>query len=834
METVNERARPQGLSRAEAAQRLARLGPREQTTSRSVASIIAGNVFTLFNAIIAGFFVLIVSLGLFADALFGVIAIINSAIGIRQELKAKETLDRLALLVAPKARVIRDGQPAELHADEVVPGDIVRVEPGDQLVADGVVVQARGLTLDESMLTGEVDGVRKREGDRVLSGAFCISGSGYYEVDAVREQSYAEKIGGEARGFRHPPSPLQLEVNRILSATTILMVPLAVLLLVALALRSVSFEEAAQTSTAGLLTLIPEGLVLLMSVTLAIAAVRLARMNTLVQQMAATESLAAVDTVCIDKTGTLTDGTLDLVALEVADSAEPAVAERALAGFAASAGERNRTLQTIADRYPGAPERVVAEVPFSSDWKWSGVTLDGRGAPPRSYVLGAPDVLEQAGALELPPELRRTLEVHTGAGRRVVVFGEAPGTLPADPSNQPPPRLEARALVVLEEKLRSDAAETIEFMREQQVDLKLISGDARQTVTAVARAVGVPTDAAVIEGPELSDTRGELAGAAEAHTIFCRIRPEQKKSLVAALSDRGRFTAMIGDGVNDVPALKQASLAVAMGSGAQITKGIADIVLLRDQFSMLPRAVAEGRRIARNIHRLARLYTTKTVYAAFLILTAAIFGFTFPFLPRQLTIAAALTIGIPSFVLALAPSEGPLYRGRLLRALAAFSVPAGLAIGAGSLVCFFLVDLVFGGTVEEGRTAATTTLIILGLGFILLLERGPGREHIAIQSYMLAMVAGLGALFALVLAATPVREFFDLVILSAGKWFLAMLSAAGGLVLASVVWRLPVIQRLEGPDEAADELEDREGGPKPTHTPVTEEQAAPRVGPRGA
>ena len=833
METVNERARPQGLSRAEAAQRLARLGPREQTTSRSVASIVAGNVFTLFNAIIAGFFVLIMSLGLFADALFGVIAIINSAIGIRQELKAKETLDRLALLVAPKARVIRDGERAELHADEVVPGDIVRVEPGDQLVADGVVVQARGLTLDESMLTGEVDGVRKREGDRVLSGAFCISGSGYYEVDAVREQSYAEKIAGEARGFRHPPSPLQLEVNRILSATTILMVPLAVLLLVALALRSVSFEEAAQTSTAGLITLIPEGLVLLMSVTLPIAAVRLARMNTLVQQMAATESLAAVDTVCIDKTGTLTDGTLELVALEVADSAEPAVAERALAGFAASAGERNRTLQTIADRYPGAPERVVAEVPFSSDWKWSGVTLDGRGAPPRSYVLGAPDVLEQAGALELPPELRRTLEVHTGAGRRVVVFGEAPGTLPADPSNQPPPRLEARALVVLEEKLRSDAAETIEFMREQQVDLKLISGDARQTVTAVARAVGVPTDAAVIEGPELPDTRGELAGAAEAHTIFCRIRPEQKKSLVAALSDRGRFTAMIGDGVNDVPALKQASLAVAMGSGAQITKGIADIVLLRDQFSMLPRAVAEGRRIARNIHRLARLYTTKTVYAAFLILTAAIFGFTFPFLPRQLTIAAALTIGIPSFVLALAPSEGPLYRGRLLRALAAFSVPAGLAIGAGSLVCFFLVDLVFGGTVEEGRTAATTTLIILGLGFILLLERGPGREHIAIQSYMLAMVAGLGALFALVLAATPVREFFDLVILSAGQWFLAMLSAAGGLVLASVVWRLPVIQRLEGPDEAADELEDREGGP-PTHTPVTEEQAAPRVGPRGA
>jgi magnesium-transporting ATPase (P-type) len=357
-------------------------------------------------------------------------------------------------------------------------------------------------------------------------------------------------------------------------------------------------------------------------------------------------------------------------------------------------------------------------------------------------------------------------------------------------------------LIVLEEKLRPDAAETLEFMREQEVDLKLISGDARQTVTAVARAVGVPDEAGVIEGSELSEDPHELAAAAEANTIFCRIRPEQKRSLVESLSEAGRFTAMIGDGVNDVPALKQAKLAVGMGSGSQVTKGVADIVLLQDQFSMLPRAVAEGRRIARNIHRLGRLYTTKTIYAAVLILTAAVFGFTFPFLPRQLTIAAALTIGIPSFVLALAPSEGPLYRGRLLRALAAFSVPAGLAIGIGSLLSFFLVDTVFGGTLEEGRTSATTTLIVLGLGFILLLERGPGREHIAIQGYMLAMVAALGALYAAALAATPVREFFDLVIMSSGQWFLALLSAAIGLVLASVAWRLPAIERLEEPASA--------------------------------
>ena len=790
---------PRGLSGAEAERRLRSLEVPEQRSSRSVASIVAGNVLTLFNAIIAVFFVLILGLGLFADALFGLIAIVNSGIGIRQELKAKKVLDELAVLVAPKARVVRDGEISELGADQVVPGDVVRVEPGDQLVADGEVLEARGLTLDESVLTGEADGARKTAGERALSGSFCISGSGYYELDAVRDDSYAERVAGEARTFRHPPSPLQQEINQVLVATTVLMVPLAVVLIAALLLRSVAFEEAAQTSTAGLITLIPEGLVLLMSVTLAVAAVRLARLHTLVQQMSATESLASVDTVCIDKTGTLTDGTLELVAVEVADPSQPAAAHQALAEFAASAGERNRTLQTIAESYPGESQRVTAEVPFSSQWKWSGLTLDGGGGK-RSYVLGAPDVLRQAGALELPPALARTLEEHTKAGRRVVAFAEAAGGLPADPAVEPPPALSPRALVVLEERLRPDAAETIAFMREQEIDLKLISGDARETVTAVARAVGVPLDATVIEGPMLPEDRAGLGEAAERHAIFCRITPEQKKELVGALSDRGRFTAMIGDGVNDVPALKRARLAVAMGSGSQIAKGVADIVLLRDQFSMLPRAVAEGRRIARNIHRLARLYATKTVYAAFLITTTAIFGFTFPFLPRHLTIAAALTIGIPSVVLALAPSEGPLYRGRMLRALAAFGVPAGLGIGVASLLSFFLVSNVFGGGVTDGRTAATTTLILIGLALILLLERGPGREHISIQTYVLAMVAALGALYALALAADPIREFFELELLTAGQWFLSLLSVAVGLVVASVLWGLPVIHRLEAQD----------------------------------
>jgi P-type E1-E2 ATPase len=790
---MTDTATERGLSSATAAKRLRELGPPSETSSRSVSSIGAGNVFTLFNAIIGGFFVLILSLGLFADAVFGLIAILNSYIGIRQELKAKRTLDELAVLVAPHAKVLRDGAVQSLLAEEVVPGDVVRIEPGDQLVADGETIESRGMTLDESLLTGEADGVRKQPGDRALSGSFCISGSGYYSVDAVREESYAGQLAGEARAFRHPPSPLQEEVNRVIVACTYAMVPLAAILLLVFQVRSIDLVDAAQTATAGLVTLIPEGLVLLMSVTFAVAAVRLARKDTLVQQMSATESLAAVDTICVDKTGTLTDGELRLIGVEVTEGLEPAAAHAALGRFAASAGDRNRTLEVIGEQFPGKAGQVAGEVPFSSEWKWSGLRIGST-----TYVLGAPDVLAAAGALALPPGLARVLERETAAGRRVVAFGEASEPLPADPS-QGAPRTTPVALVVLEETLRSDAAETVAFMREEDVDLKLISGDARATVAAVAAAVGVPADAGTIEGDELPEDPQELAEAARRNTVFCRIKPEQKKALVGALAASGRYTAMIGDGVNDVPALKQARLAVAMGSGAQVTKGVADVVLLKDEFARLPQAVAEGRRIARNIHRLGRLYLTKSVYAAALILLVAIPGFAFPFLPRHLTLAVLLTIGIPSFVLALAPSDGPLYRGRLLRALAAFAVPAGVATALGSIFSFFLVDTVLGGSLEGGRTAATTTLIVLGLCFILLLERGPGREHIAIQSYMLAMVAGLGALYALILAAAPVRDFFEMTLLGPTQWFMTLFSAAVGLTIASILWRLPQIEAWEAP-----------------------------------
>ena len=360
------------------------------------------------------------------------------------------------------------------------------------------------MTLDESMLTGEADGIRKGDGDRVLSGSFCVSGSGHYLVDAVREESYAGKLAGEARAFRHPPSPLQKEVNRVIVASTYVMLPLAAILIFSLSIRNVDLDEAAQTATAGLVTLIPEGLVLLMSVTFAVAAVRLAKRDTLVQQMSASESLAAVDTICVDKTGTLTAGELRLTGVEFADGRRRRPRRRRRwRRFAASAGDRNRTLETIAERFPGEAERVGAEVPFSSEWKWSGAALTARrldlrdGRARRARRGGGADAAAGPGPQARAGDRRR-------APRRRLRRGERGAARPMPP-RAPPPRLTPLALVVLEETLRPDAAETIAFMREQEVDLKLISGDARATVTAVAYAVGVPREAGVVEGSELPD-----------------------------------------------------------------------------------------------------------------------------------------------------------------------------------------------------------------------------------------------------------------------------------------------------------------------------------------
>lgn len=750
-------------------------------TSRSYADIIWSNTFTVFNVILGGLLAVILLLGNWRDGLFGGVIVANTLIGIVQEVRAKRTLDRLALLVAPRARVWRDDEYRELFAEDVVLGDRVRLEPGDQAVADGRVIEARGLSIDEAILTGESEPVRKGPGDGILSGSYCVAGSGEMVVEAVGAQSFAERLAAEARGTRSQLSPLQLDVNRILRATVIAMAPLAVLLLGSLLIRREPLVTGAQTVVAALVPLVPEGLVLLTSLTFAVAAVRLARVGALAQRLNAVESLASVDVVCVDKTGTLTDNRPTVVAVDPASAGAEESLREWLGAFAASVGERNATMQAIHEAIPGPPRELRAEVPFSSARKWSAVTMQDLG----SVVIGAPDVLERHG-VTLDPELRQRIAVHAAHRRRVLLVATGDDPIAED---APLPVLRAAGVVALSDGLRGDAVETVRFLREQGMTLKVISGDAVATVQAVAAACGVPSANRAVSGQDLPADPIELERLADETVVFGRITPEQKRDLVAALTRRGRYVAMIGDGVNDVLALKEARLAIAMGSGSQIAKGVSDLVLLRGGFASMPAAIEEGRRIIRNTHRVAKLFVTKSVYAAVLLTTIGLAPIAFPFLPRHLTVTASLTIGIPAFFLALAPSSGPVVRERFMRDLLAFTVPAGLVTAMTIITGYLVVRGPLGGDVVAGRTAAVMVATAMGLAIVIILER-QGRG--GVRWWVWGMVGGFALVFTVGLLLRPLRTFFEVSLPSATAWAATGLVALSGIVVLAMVRMLRI------------------------------------------
>jgi P-type E1-E2 ATPase len=743
--------------------------------------IVWSNTFTVFNLILGGLLALILALGSWRDGLFGGVIVANTLIGIIQEVRAKRTLDRLALLVAPRARVLRGEETVELPVDAVTAGDVLRVEPGDQVVADGRVIRARAMAIDESVLTGESDPVRKAPGDTVLSGSYCVVGSGEFEVEAVGAESYAERLAVEARGTRGVLSPLQLDVNRILRVTVVAMGPLAAMLIASLIIRREAFFDAARTVVAALVPLVPEGLVLLTSLTFAVAAVRLARLGALAQRLNAVESLAGVDVVCVDKTGTLTDNRLAVLAVEPAGDRQEDDLRELIGAFAASVGDRNATMQAIHSYAPAEPEAVTAEVAFDSRRKWSGLTLDGRG----TVVLGAPDVLAPAG-VTLPAALAKRVTEHAARSRRVLLVATGDGPIAED---SPMSRLTAAGLVVLGEGIREDAIDTVRFLTDQGTALKVISGDGVGTVQSVARTCGVPGADRAIVGADLPDDPSELERVADETVVFARITPEQKRLLVGALTRRGRYVAMIGDGVNDVLALKDARLAIAMGSGSQIAKGVSDLVLLRGGFATVPVAIEEGRRIIRNTHRVAKLFVTKTVYAAILLATIGLAPIAYPFLPRHLTVTASLTIGIPAFFLALAPSSGPVRRERFMRDLLAFTVPAGIVTAVAIITGYVLVRGPLDGSIIHGRTAAVMVATAMGLAIVVLIER-EGRG--GVRWWIWAMVAGFALVFTLGLLASPLRAFFEVELPTAGGWAVTSVVAAAGIaLLIGVVGRRP-------------------------------------------
>jgi magnesium-transporting ATPase (P-type) len=764
-----------GLTEAEAARRLDARGrlPRRRS-SRSYASIVRANTLTVPNGILLVFGVLTIVFASWRDALFLGILVANIAIGSFQEIRSKRALDKLAALVAPEAIVVRDGAERRVPIDDVVVGDVVRVSPGDQIVADSVVISADALALDESNLTGESELAVRAEGDSVWSGSFVVEGGALIKVTAVGSDSRAERLTATARAFRHPRSPLERANDRLLLWLVALSLPLAIGLTASVFAHPESAYARVQALTAGIVNLVPEGLILLISLTAGVSAFKMAQRGVLAQQLNAIESLASVDVVCTDKTGTLTEPTLRVVRLVPAAGSDTAALASALSRYASSAPSRNLTLQAIADAGLAdvPPGRAIAQVPFSSRRRWSALDLGDE-----RLVLGAPERFANAD-----PELAEGAIEEASAGRRVLAIGRANAPLPDEGSQPTFPRdVRTLGLVVLAERLRPSAADTVAFLTAEDVELKVLSGDAPATVGAIARDAGVSGSARALDGDTLPSEPAALVEAINAAPAVGRISPEGKQSVIGALANAGRYVAMVGDGVNDVPALKEARLAIAQGSGAQMARSVADLVLVRDDFAAVPAMVAEGRQILRNIQRVARLFITKAVFTALVGLAVAIPTGTFPLLPRQFTIASTVTIGVPAFVLALAPSSGPWRPDNYLRSVAGFAIPAGVGIGIGIVAGYALARYGFGLGLISSRTVATAIVVACGLAVVIRLETEGGGRRLA--------VAGLGALmavfFALSLIVPFLRHFYELAIPTADMaiaWALGTLLGVGGML----------------------------------------------------
>ncbi len=744
-------------------------------SGRTVAQILRANVLTRFNAILGSLVLVVAFVGPPQDGLFGVILVVNAAIGIAQELRAKRTLDRLAVLTAPTARVRRDGVLAELAIDKVVIDDVLELHPGDQVVVDGTVLSADGLEVDESLLTGEVEPAAKAESDEVLSGSFVVAGTGVARATHVGTDAYAQRLQADARRFDLVRSELVQGTNHILRVVTWVMVPAAALLVTSQLLRSGQpLADALRGSVAGVSAMVPEGLVLLTTIAFALGAIRLAGRRVLVQELAAIEGLARVDIVCIDKTGTLTERGMVVDHIESLDpnpNGEPL--GDVLGAIAGSDPAPNATLQAIAAAFASPLGwRSVARVPFSSARKWSAATFDDRG----TWVLGAPDVLLD----HLRPESLRAsaIDPHTQSGQRVLLVARV-GELIDD--ILPPKDLEPVGVVVLEERVRADAGPTVRYLLGQGVLPKVLSGDDPRTVAAIAARVGIPHADAPVDARQLPDDQGALIAALESSSVFGRVQPHQKRAMVEALQAAGHVVAMIGDGVNDVPALKQADIGIAMGTGSQASRSVGRIVLLDSAFAAFPSVVEEGRRVIANIERVANLFVTKTVYAALLAIAVGVLGVPFPFYPRHLTVVSTLTIGVPGFFLALA-SRAPRARPGFTRRVARFTLPAGTAAAASTFAAYAVARASPHTSVTQARTAATIVLLSLGLWVLAYLARPLDVTSIGL---VVAMAAGGGLALALPLSQ---RIFaFDLPPLAVIASILSI--AAGGALSISVLIR---------------------------------------------
>ncbi|MEU9170774.1 HAD-IC family P-type ATPase [Streptomyces sp. NPDC048420] len=766
-----------GLTAAEVAERVRRgqVNDVPVRSSRSLAEIVRANVFTRFNAIIGVLWLIMMFVAPFQDSLFGYVILANTGIGIIQEWRAKKTLDSLAVIGEAKPTVRRDGTAAEVSTSEIVLDDLIEIGPGDKAVVDGVCIEADGLEIDESLLTGEADPVVKRPGDEVMSGSFVVAGGGAFKATKVGREAYAAQLAEEASRFTLVHSELRSGISTILKYVTWMMVPTAIGLVISqLFVKDNDLKDSIARTVGGIVPMVPEGLVLLTSVAFAIGVIRLGRKQALVQELPAIEGLARVDTVCLDKTGTLTEGGMDVTELRPLQGADESYVRKVLGALGESDPRPNASLQAIIDAYPDIEEwRCTESLPFSSARKYSGASFSEGDGEAGTWLLGAPDVLLGAD----DPALAETGRLNE-QGLRVLLLAQAVRDL-----DDPEVARGARptALVVLEQRLRPDAADTLRYFADQDVRAKVISGDNAVSVGAVAAKVGL--SGSTVDARRLPADQGGMAEALDEGTVFGRVTPQQKRDMVGALQSRGHTVAMTGDGVNDVLALKDADIGVAMGSGSEATRAVAQIVLLNNSFATLPSVVAEGRRVIGNITRVATLFLVKTVYSVLLAILVVCWQVEYPFLPRHLTLLSTLTIGVPAFFLALAPNTEraqPHFVRRVMR----YSIPGGVVAAVATFTTYLIARHHYtgAGALDAETSAATLTLFLISMWVLAIIAR-------PYTWWRVALVAAMGLGFVLVMVVPWLQDFFALKLVGVTMPWIAVGISVVAAAALELAWR---------------------------------------------
>lgn len=686
---VNVYADPNvGLDKEQVEERVLRnmVNFKSDAISKSYLKIFTTNIFTLFNIVNVFLAAMILIFnGQVKNMLFAIIAIVNLVIGIVQEIRSKIALDKLSLVSAPSIEVMRSGEKVSLPTSEIVIDDIIILKQGSQIPTDCIVVDGE-CEVNESLLTGEQDDIHKQNGDRMMSGSFVQSGTCKARVIAVGDDTYASKLMSEAKKFKKSKSELMRSINWIIRIATIIIFPLGILMFKTNMTYAASVSSAVTATVSSVIGMIPEGLVMLTSIALALGIIRLAKRRTLVQDLYSIETLARVDTLCLDKTGTITEGTMQVENVHVYSSRLGSV-DDIMANLVSALGQNNATFEACA-HYFSSNERyeVLKLMPFSSARKWSGASFKDAG----TFIVGAPEfVLKDRYYM-----VDRDVKEYASQGFRVLVLVKTGEVLKdGDMSTE---KMKIIALIVLSDKIRSTAKATFDYFEKQGVQLKVISGDNPLTVSKVAERAGLKNAEKYVDASVDLDTPDKIYEAAEKYTVFGRVSPSQKKELIAALKAHGHTVGMTGDGVNDVMALKEADCSIAMASGSDASRNVSQLVLLDSDFSALPSVVAEGRRVINNIERAASLFLVKTTFSAVLSLLLIIFQLsTYPFEPIQLTLINTLFVGIPSFILALEPNDRRV-KGNFLSKVFKRALPAGLTVAfAITLICWIYNDIGF-------------------------------------------------------------------------------------------------------------------------------------------